>query len=166
MAPRRRAWADFNIDTAIASAGNLIVDLLANASASDTITVARLVIDLWGYLSPTSEAETSQVVFVSVGVASEEAFLLGAAALPDPQNADEAPARGWLYVMGLPVLQTLPSGATVAAMHRMDAHFDADVHGLRKVDRGRLFLRARNEPSLGAATTIQLTGRVRALCLT
>ncbi len=161
---RRRAWADTRFPgTTIANNAERKDNLLLDLAATETKTVSRVLIDLWCSYSEANENESHNVVDVSVGVVSAEAFALGT--FPDADATPEYPQQGWLYVATQPVMQALPTGAAVTAMWRMDAHFKADVRGQRKVDRGVLFMVISNV-QVTNGTTITVTGRVRALCLT
>ena len=164
MPARRLAWQDTIFDSTTLAAGILQeFDLLANAPTSDTLTVERILVDVWYFPGPTNENEGLAQVSFGIGVASQEAF--AANILPDPQSQTEYPARGWLYVATQPALQTMPSGGTPAAMWRMDCHFKADIRARRKIDKGILFLNTKNLTVSGDLTLFR-QGRVRVLCRT
>jgi len=161
---RRRTWADTRFDsTTQASDTQAKFDLLADAPTSDTITVARILIDFWMMPGPTNEVEGLVDIGVGIGVTSAESF--AAATLPDPSETGDYPPRGWIYLANQPALQALPTGGTPTAMWRMDAHFKADVRGMRKIDKGILFMLIQTT-TFNTALTLFRVGRVRALCLT
>ena len=163
---RRRAWADIRLTNVVTSGGELtLTDLLPNLAAAETKTVTRLIVDLDCAYQDTNEVEGTNVVDLGVAVCSEEAFLLGTTAVPDPNQSDEYPQFGWLYIATRMVMQSLPTGGTPTAMWRYNAVFKADIRTQRKVDRGRLFLKLQNT-SVNNGQSIQVIGRVRALCLT
>jgi len=161
---RRRAWADRRLTgISIANNNNLTpVNLLSNAPTIDTMTVSRIIGHLEINAVITSEIEYEQLLDVGIGVSSAEAFDIGATALPDPQTEGDYPPRGWLYVDTRACWQIVI--ATV--IQRRDAIFDFDLRGMRKIDKGRLFLMVRNTGIGGTGTAVTIKGRVRALCLT
>jgi len=132
---------------------------------AETKTVTRLIVDLEVGMQATSESEGEMVIDVGVGVCSDEAFVLGSTAIPDPNIEGDYPMNGWLYIATGWVTQSLPTGGTPTAMWRTNAVFKADIRTQRKVDRGRLFLKLQNT-DITLGQTVRVVGRVRALCLT
>jgi len=163
MASRRRAWADQRIAIAALTDGSPSkLDLLANAPASDTRTVVRLIGDLTFMYSPNSTiVDSLSIVDVGIGVASAEAFAVGGNALPNPGGiADQDPARGWLYAATKPVFQQAESTGVINAI----AHFTFDLRAMRKVDKGVLYMiMEQNDILVGGS--MRVIGRVRSLCL-
>ena len=97
--PRPRAWGDklFRGTDLVAGTAQQF-DLLATLTPSDTITVTRLVGHLTMMITvPWSSITTAMAIHIGIGVASAEAFALGATALPTLTTAGDTPARGWLY---------------------------------------------------------------------
>ena len=161
---RRRAWADQRFDGATLTAGaRTISNLLANAPTIDTMTVSRIVGYLDIGLPVLTEIESSHVIDVGIGVSSLEAFTLGETALPDPQQESEYPPRGWLYVATKLSWQFKAASGDQQAQH---AIFEFDLGGMRKIDKGVLFLSMEGTLNDGAASTPEVVGRVRSLCLT
>ncbi len=166
MAPRGRTWADQIISSSLASGGSFVTDLLEHAPTSDTLTVARI-IGLIGFdYTETDENQGTQVVYVGIGVSSVEAFTAGVLSLPDPRSDTEYPPRGWLFVEQRIVAQTLPGATAGASVWRQRAQFQFDLGGMRKVDKGRLFMVTRNEVFSGTGAALVSVGRTRGLCLT
>ncbi len=164
MVARRLAWSDTIFDSAtLAGSTEEKFDLLANAAASDTLTVERIILDFLYFQGPTNEVEGFGQVTCGIGVTSIEAFDAGI--LPNPSVASEFPARGWLYRAAQPALQAIPTGGTPTAMWRLAAHFKADIRAKRKVDKGKLYLVVENTTFSGA-TTLFRVGIVRVLCRT
>ncbi len=161
---RRRAWADTRFTAqAIANAATVKSDLLVGLSSTETKTVTRILGDLHFSADALAEVEYQQVVDVGIGVVSKEAFDLET--LPDMDAVADYPQNGWVYIATQLCYQSLPTGGTPTAMWRGDARFVFDIRAQRKVDRGVLFLSLLNV-GVGSSTGMEVTGRVRALCLT
>ena len=161
MASRPRSWADRTIDQEIlGGGGNDIIDLLLNAPVVDTMTVTRIILDIEFGPSAGSTANYVQLATIGVGVASREAVALGVTALPNPTLDIDYPPRGWLYVATRRASQTFSSGFA-----RDNARFVADVTGMRKIDKGSLFMWMEVNLADGTASTMHVVGRTRALCL-
>ena len=163
MVSRNRAWADTGlVAQSIASAGEIVTDLLANAPALDTITAVRII----GYLDVaipiTSEVQSSESIDVGIGVAAVEAFTVAGSSLPNPRTDTEFPPRGWLYRARRISWQFKAANNEQQQMH---AVFQWDVRAARKVDKGRLFMTITSTPLVGTAV-VDVTGLVRVLCLT
>jgi len=164
--PRRnRAWIDFNVDSNLAAGAELVSDLLLNATVNlDTITVTRIIGRMLCLPSVVANNTVSaQIVSVGIGVSSNEAFNVGTTAIPDPNVANEAPPRGWLW-KDRGVLVNQQDSGTVEAWHFPEFRFD--VRAQRKVDRGTLFIKFVNQDLLAGTTAIKIAGLVRVLCLT
>ena len=157
---RRRAWSDTIVLSSLAGGGSVTFDLLEFLTPTETKTVSRILVDLTAILATaTDETEFSANIFVGIGVVSLEAFTAGV--LPDAIFPTDYPTQGWVYVNNKPMVQSLhPTGVFM-----LPAHFEADLRGQRKVDRGVLFLTV-NNILLTSSATVRIVGRVRALCLT
>jgi len=162
---RNRAWADFNVDTNLAAAGEAVVNLLANATVNlDTITVTRIIGRLLVVPSVIANATVSiQRVAMGIGVASTEAFAIGVTAIPSPSDVTDFPARGWLWKQ-LGIMVNQQDSGTVEAWHFPELVFD--VRAQRKVDKGILFLKLRNDDVIAGTTAVKVIGLIRVLCLT
>ena len=165
MVSRRRvAWCDFLMGFSLADAVVQLDNLLSNAPVSDTLTVTRIIGDFKASMSPSSEAESLLMVDCGIGVINQEAFDLGTGVgIPNPTVEDSTPPRGWLYAHREMVLQTIPSGATPAAMWRETGHFKFDLRGQRKVDKGVLYMWIEQNDLLGSTATLSFVGRIRVL---
>ncbi len=159
--PRRLAWADTRvIQDSLVAGTDIILDLLVNAPTMDTLTVVRLVVDLEAhYIITNTITDSDSIVDLGIGVTSVEAF---AGALPDPSLDTSYPPRGWLYVASKYVGQAL---TTSTGMFSKNAVFAADLRAMRKIDKGILFLRMANT-NMNVGGAMEVTGRVRALCMT
>jgi len=149
--------------TSLVAGTDVLIDLLANAPTSDTLTLVRLVMDLnFHYIVTNTLSDSDSIVDVGVGVTSKEGFDAGAASVPDPQDQTAYPPRGWIYVNSLYVGQALTADTGVWNNHGI---IKADIGAMRKVDKGILFMRVANT-NLNVGGAMEVTGRVRALCLT
>jgi len=165
MVSRRRvAWCDFLMDETLADTVVHLDNLLVNAPVSDTMTVIRIIGDFKVILPAAGETETRQNIDVGIGVINQEAFDLGTGVgIPNPTVEDSTPPRGWLYAARQPVLQSLPPGATPAAMWRESAHFKFDLRGQRKIDKGVLYMWLEMNVASGSTTQPIAVGRIRSL---
>ena len=164
MASRPMAWADTRlVQQAVVAGAADLTDLLLNAPASDTLTVVRIVGDVEiFYVVTNTQADSSSVVDLAIGVTSVDAFAVGEAALPDLTIDARYPPRGWLYVNTQPLTEVITSSTGVQTHH---ARFKFDVRAMRKVDKGVLFLWIEhNNIDIGGA--VDIVGRVRVLCKT
>ena len=163
---RPRAWVDALIGYEHTGT-NVLTDLLASATVNlDTITVARIILDLWG-TPPTVVSNTSGVMQFEMGicVVTEAAFDVGQTAIPDPRVPADAPARGWLWRgVGAYGFQNLAGGEGENWSFPM--HVVADLGAMRKVDRGKLVLVVAKTAVQGSAVNVDVFGIVRTLCLT
>ena len=157
---RRRAWADsVFLTNAFAPSGEIRTDLLAGLTSTETKTVVRIIGGLNFEYAPTDDTEGTNALHIVIGAASREAFDLGT--LPDADATADYPTQGWLYATTWLISQTV--GAT--GLHRTNARVEFDLRASRKIDRGVLYMTLLNIASVGGRT-LQVTGRVRALCLT
>ncbi len=160
MPNRNRAWADTIVEEVlVATGGTFQLDLLADAPVSDTLTAVRIVLDIEAGTSITGGGDFTNLVSLGIGVSSVEALSAGGASLPAPNVTDEYPPRGWLYIA------SKLAWTTSAQTARRNAIFQADLRSMRKVDKGRLFMRIVNLNMTGMES-INVYGRVRVLCLT
>ena len=161
MPNRNRAWADtVHAFTSIAAGSTLETNLLVDAPVIDTITAVCMVVDFTAALAPGAEGDLANFVSVGIGVASVEAFAAGAGSLPSVSESDEYPPRGWLYIASKPVSQASQDG-----VDRLNGVFQVDLRSMRKVDKGILYMSVHNVAVLGMEA-IEISGRVRVLCLT
>ena len=157
---RRRAWGDTRLaGFALAANGESRSDLLVGLSGVDTKTVVRIIGGITVYVPVNNNVETEAAIDVVIGVASREAFDLGT--LPDADAVADYPTQGWLYAATKIVFMTTGS----VEQTRSPVTFDFDLRASRKIDRGVLYMTILNT-SLQGGNSIEITGRVRALCLT
>ena len=160
---RHRAWADRRFAGVSLVAGTLQnFDLLQNAPTIDTLTVVRIVGDLTvQYLVSTTVADSLSIVDLGIGVIAATAFGVAGAA-PAPQIETEYPDRGWIYVASQPVAQLV---TTDGGIINEAARFQFDIRAMRKIDKGTLFMGI-VQANITVGGAMQVTGRVRSLCLT
>lgn len=136
-----------------AQANQSLMGAVTNVEAR-RYTVIRTLIRLELSSSTVAGAWGRQLVDIGIGIASVESFDAGV--LPDPEVANDKPARGWLYRNSIVVTQNgigTPINVTVVA----------DVRGARKIDRGELFIVATNSAFGGTSFTTAIRGVVRSL---
>ena len=146
----------------MASSGTIKKDLLAGLTATETKTVSRILINLQVF-NPVTNAlnvDRSNVIDVGIGVCSKEAFDLET--LPDMDNEADYPQAGWVYIDTQVTLKYADSGGPLVIV---GALFKADIRGQRKVDRGVLYASILNV-GVNGADSVEVWGRIRALCLT
>ena len=164
MAGRNRAWADTRFGGVSLVAGTpLVSNLLTDAPTVDSLTVIRLVghLDIQ-YTPTTTVADSLSTVDIGIGVASVEAVAGGQTVLPSPTVSTQYPPRGWLYVATLPCSQLITTDGGIIDHH---AEFKFDLRAMRKIDKGVLFSVISNANVL-IGGVMNITGRIRALCLT
>ncbi len=164
MAPRSRAWADIRFgSTALVAGTDIFLDLLVSAPTVDTLTAVRIIGDFnVHYDVTTTIADSDSAVDVGIGVTSTQAFGVGLTALPDPTGTTTFPPRGWLYVATRHVAQLVTSSTGII---NENAIFQFDIRAMRKIDKGILFVRIANT-NLNIGGAMEVTGRIRTLCLT
>ena len=95
---RSLAWGFTNINQPLTSGLRVTNDLLVDLNASDTITVARIILHLYVFPSPGEFLIGAQSVTFGIGVASKEAFAVAnSIGIPNPNASAEIPPRGWLW---------------------------------------------------------------------
>ena len=84
MSPRPRAWSDTRFAVASLVAGTRQdFDLLLNAPTVDTLTVVRIIGELWFMYSPNSTVVDSlSIVDLAIGVGSVQSFDVGGGSPP------------------------------------------------------------------------------------
>ena len=165
MASRPSVWADLTFEGTLLVAGvpqafNLLASLTEDQNLTTIRTIGNLEI---GYKVDTTPADALSSVAIGVGVASVEVFAVAATAgLPNPTQSQQYPPRGWLYIQTKSVRQVVTVGDSV---HDHWATFSFDVRGMRKTDKGKLYIiMEQNNITIGGV--MQVVGRVRMLSLT
>jgi len=162
---RRRTWADTNLSLTLVSDAVQEINLLTNVLPSDTKTAVRIIGRLIACpASLTAQVQGGMRIDIGIGVATEEAFGVGGASLPNPSLPANQPARGWLYKTTMTCIKEHDSGTTNEFTFVDVLHFD--VRAMRKVDRGILFLGIESDSFVGSAFDVDLIGTIRVLCLT
>ena len=163
--PRPLAWGDsLFAQPLVGAAAQVNADLLVNLTPSDTITVARLVIQL--HLTTDNVfnvVDGMMTVDLGVQVVTDQAFTTGGSATPQVNVAAASPARGWLWRYRGIVINAVGTGP-------IDFHtaveVRADIRTMRKVDRGKLILSMITGVSHGTVFNTKVTGIVRVFCMT
>ena len=163
--PRPTAWGFTNIDQPLVTTLRVTNNLLLDLTPSDTITVDRMIIHLNVFPEPGQFLIGAQAVDFGIGVCSVEAFdVANSEAIPDPSLSGEISPRGWLWSDRLSLYAD--EGTTNAQFLYHFPEVRADLRASRKVDRGVLFLTMHSKALFGAASSVNVTGRIGALCLT
>ena len=162
---RPLVWID-EIVGVVQGAALTFEDLLASASVSlDTITVARLIVDITA--TPESliaAVQGVQRIDMGVAVVTNNAFSAGVSAVPDPRVAADAPARGWLWRGSMTQVYSNVDGSEKETMHLYPSR-QYDIRTMRKVDQGRLIFIAAKTAIQGTAHDVDLSGLIRTLCM-
>ena len=165
MPSRPRAWGDLNVSILLVEDTTQSIDLLANLTASDTITVVRLVGRLM-FMPNSLSAQVSGAMRLDlgIGVSAKEAFDASPKVLPDADNPADQPARGWLYKNTMLTYKEHDAGAAdILPMHDV---LSFDIRAARKVDRGTCYATFVTDTAIGTGFDTRLVGTIRALCLT
>ena len=158
--PRRKtAWYDTLVDVSVANAAQVGLDLTSDLSAPDRIgcTATRVILELWADLTVTNTTDAVQVIDIGIGVMSGEAA--AASVLPDPDEATDAPAVGWLY-----------RGRSICRLEASKnfyrpGSFKVDIRSQRILGpRVELTLVVDNNSTEGTPATVVLRGLIRTLC--
>ena len=161
---RSRAWADATFDNILTAGTPKVFDLLAGAlEGSTTLTVSRVILDLEVGIPISSEIEYSQTIHIGIGVCSVEAFAIGPTAIPSPNIVAEYPPRGWLYVA---TKQCWQFKGVSEGQQKKNAMFQADLRGMRKIDKGILYIHMVSIDQTPTSSAVDMVGRTRAFCLT
>jgi len=157
--PERRPtqWFDVLFNETIIAGAQINTDLVEQAldQPRSRLTVTRTIIDLTVVTQLLNTSEGAMRIRWGIGVASREAFEI-VGGLPDVDDANEYPALGWIG---------LGTGMTFSSTDQLQVYrVQEDIRASRKIDRGVLFMTIDNSAFLGASHTVQVIGRVRALC--
>jgi len=157
---RRSRWVDVAFNQVLTNASENLFDMLDGMAPVDVAgtTLVRSIYRLDFYTNSLTTAAGIQNISIGSGITSREAFTSGSVSIADPDDGDEAPMSGWIF-------------RTRGAVHAdPDSplppwRVDADIRGMRKIDRGQLFLKINNVAQLGTAQSVKMTGLTRSLIL-
>ena len=154
---RETFWVDNPISFGMTSGGRITVSLFTGTPPINTrrATIVRFILRLSAYSESVAGAWGINLIDLGIGVVSQEAFNAGA--IPDP-DADERPARGWMWKDRLVATQNGVGTPIVVSTW-------ADLHSGRKIYDGELFLIGVNTASLGTTASYRVSGIVRVLLL-
>jgi len=156
MVTRPVDWQDTQVSEAVVSGaqGSIRVDGSVTDVVARRMTAIRTIISLDVFSTTVAGAWGVQECAIGIGVISREAFAAGV--FPDPVEATDKPARGWLWRTHRALAQN-GTGTQVVT------HIEGDFRGARKLDAGLLLLIVNNTPLSGTAFPILLRGLVRVL---
>ena len=156
--PRQSEWKDNLFDFNLASGQGNVQSLVANFTEPDKrgMTLIRTIIHIEMFSNTVAGAYGVQVVSAGIGVASQEAFAIGATAISDPQTESDKPTRGWVWRTQIAVSQNGTGLDLVRTISR-------DIRAVRKLENGELFIVFDSDPGVGTAFTMSVRGLVRTL---
>jgi len=108
--------------------------------------------------------QAQQLISCGIGVASAEALVAGAAALPNPGQDGQDPPRGWLYKAAR--VLTYQNSSSFGVEDYTYPVFSFDIRSARLVDKGVLFIQLTNGDLFGTPMIVRVAGMVRSLILT
>ena len=155
---------DTLVDAQVASGSNVELTLVGDLTAVDIrmeqLTLLRTIIGIdLAYLIHDA-GEGSQDVFVSIAIASQDAFAVAGTALPFAQTQGDHPTRGWIWRARYRLYGFAADQAAV-----FNRRVDLDIRARRKLDNGECYIRVENVADQGVATTINMIGLIRQLWL-
>ena len=99
--PRRTLWIDTLVNSPLTVVSILLLSLNTNLSVTDArlagMTLLRTIIVLNLAYAVHDSGEGSQGIDLGIGIAQQDAFSAGAAAMPNPGTLGDQPTRGWVY---------------------------------------------------------------------
>ena len=154
-------WQDTDVNVTLADGGTDLVSLNGALSVVETrgATVTRLLIALNMFEAALNQGKAVQRVYWGIGVAAQEAFVLGTTAIPDPNVPTDKPRLDWL-AKGMIIVA---SGSTATDRPVPIYTRELDIRSSRKIENGELYLTFNNDNLLGFAFAVEVIGLVRAL---
>ena len=155
-APRRRGlWVDTGISQSVVSAAPQVVRLSGASLDTQEGTLVRTIICL-DIFPVTLIGESLDLVETAVGIGtcSEEAFLIGETALPDPENDASFPQEGWIYRCRWSIFEGM---GLIMPVHRVNQPLKAQ----RKLGRGLVYAKFTVDPLAGIPFTVRYFGLIR-----
>ena len=159
----RTIWIDSHYTTDVASGAGLAFSLIGAHGTElrlEQLTLMRTILRLDLAPAVMDAGEGSQTFDLGLGIASQEAVALGVTALPDPQDPENFPPRGWIFKARYRVWATAADRAVVVWRE-----IDKDIRARRKLDNGEPYVMYANTASEGTAFTVRVTGIIRQLWL-
>ncbi len=154
---RHTYWVDTIITLTIANGavstlrlGTLDTDFIE----SRTATIVRTLVNFSIMSSTVAGAWGIGDQNIGIGIESEEAF--GGGSHPSPGVATQHPTRGWILKTHCVTAQ---NGAGAPVLYKCEY----DMHNMRKLDNGAVFLSITHDMILGTSFGIQVHGIVRLL---
>ena len=155
-------WLDTLIDQQVGTGGQDTQGLMGTHAPATLrlsgLTLLRTIIGIDVAHLIHDSGEGSQDVTMGIGVASQEAFV--ASAIPDPNQTDDYPPRGWIWRARY---RTYGFAADQAAV--FNQRIDKDIRSRRKLDNGECYFVTNNSADQGTTGTINVIGLIRQLWL-
>ena len=151
---RKATWIDTIVSFTVANGAQQLVSLMGGMTPVDSrgFTLTRTIIEV-SFAPPTAVSDGYQVASYGVGLVSQEAFVAGV--VPDPDQAADRPARGWVYRGSM-----LVAGAANMTSH-VPARLEKDIRSQRRVDDGEMIFIMNNGSADGTTFTMTVQGLVR-----
>ena len=153
--PRRTLWIDTLVNSPLTVASILLLSLNTNLSVTDArlagMTLFRTIIVLNLAYAVHDSGEGSQGIDLGIGIAQQDAFSAGAAAMPNPGTLGDQSTRGWVYRTRQRVYGFAADQPAVDFVR-----IDKDIRSQRKLDNGILYLIASQFLQEGAASATQV----------
>ena len=160
--PAKRLWIDTVTDFSIASGAAANISLMTGVSSTQTrfdqMTLVRTIIGCELAYTVHDFGEGSQVVFLGIGMTSQEAFAAGS--FSDPDVNTDFPVRGWVWRAGYRIFGFAADQPAVFIRR-----IDLDLRSQRKLENGEMFLATKNNAHEGATGAVDITGMIRQLWL-
>ncbi len=155
-----KIWIDTHLDNPILVGTQLLRSLMTGVSATQTrfdrMTLLRTIIgfDVGNIIHDSGEG--SQEFHIGIGVASQEAFALGA--ISDPVTDTDFPTRGWIWRATYRTFGFAADQPTI-----FTRRVDLDIRAKRKLENGEAFVVADNIDHEGVSSSLQILGLIRQL---
>ena len=155
---RKPAWEDTLVDTNVISGSVASPTMMTGLDRDEArgLTITRLIGRLDFSSATVAGAYGHQIIDVALAVLDRDA--IAASALPDPNDADDSPATGWLYRNRIRVMQNGVGANTITTL-------TFDVRSQRKLNGGQLELILVSTASTGTNFTTDVSGIIRTLVL-
>jgi len=156
---RNTAWDDTRIASDVANGSTANVEIASDVGDAEKrgCTLIRTILSLWIHASTPGAVSGSQIVFLGMQLASDDAFTGGA--LPDVEVGADFPMAGWIWRESVFITdETLAAGGSIQpiALWR-------DIRSQRKLDRSTVMLSIHSAPTEGTAFNIRVVGLMRLL---
>ena len=157
---RKTAWDDQLFNQDVATGSRVLLLLVEDVADPEKrgCTLVRMIFGINLLASNPGAVSGQQKVSMGVMVVSDDAFLAGSAAMPDPTVDAEFPVGGWLFRA-----QYIVQDETLASGIIAPLRIEKDIRSQRKLDRASLVFRAENDSMEGSTFSVRMVGLIRCL---